>query len=155
MYLLEIAPLQNLQNLFFIDGTTQYLNVRKDITHLLPLSESYKIQGKVIVDRDPNSSAGKINVEGIKITATGQDGNTYSVLTDNTGYYILNFPQALKYTVRISNTLGENYVLKQNAYIVQFSNTKKILLDFEFIEKRREVKMQGDKLYEFKSFKEE
>jgi hypothetical protein len=149
-YELEITPLSNLEDLYFLEGRNQVLEVEKDKIHYLPLVESYKVKGRVIVDRDPNSTEGRINMEGIRITAESENGSTYSGLTDNTGAYVLNLPKANLYKVSIYNVFGERFILRQGTYQVQFMDNKSINLDFRFEEMRREIKYNKDsQLFDF------
>jgi hypothetical protein len=150
-YNLTFLPLGNLQDLYFVNGPQQRINISSDAVHSVPLAESYKIRGRIILDRDPNSSEGKISLEGIKVTATGPGGQTYSVLTDAFGFYILHIPQALTYKVTVSNVLGENFLPELDRYEVRFDHMKSINLDVKFIEKRREIRIrEGEEFYEFR-----
>lgn len=153
VYTLELSPLQNLENMFFLEGTMQKLHVSDHQTHYLPLVESYKVKGKVIIDRDPNSNEGSISYEGIKITAVDEDGYTYSTLTDKYGYYILYLPHNKPYTINMSNIFNENFVIKQSKFNVRFGNSRSLKIDFMVREIRREIKFNnGQQIYEFKNF---
>jgi hypothetical protein len=88
-YKMKFTPLTNLENLYFVNGSEQdYYNDKSRILYV-PLAESYKIKGKIILVRDPNSSEGKIDLNGIRITATGMKGETYSTLTDSYGAFVI------------------------------------------------------------------
>ncbi len=154
-YDLEITPLSNMEDLYFLEGRNQHLTADKDRIQYLPLVESYKVKGRVIVNRDPNSNAGRISMEGIRITALGSNGLTYSVLTDNTGAYVLNLPKAENYTVSIYNVFGERFMLQQPSYEVRFMENRTINIDFQFDEVRREIRFNNDsQLYDFQLRKE-
>ncbi len=149
-YDLEITPLSNLEDLYFLDGQNQVLEADEDKVHYLPLVESYKIKGKVIVDRDPNSNEGKINLEGIRITAMGENGSSFSTLTTSDGRYVLNLPKANIYKVKIFNVFGSRFMLEQGEFEVQFMENKTINLDFRFTEVRRKIKFnEGEQLFDF------
>ncbi len=149
-YDLKITPLSNLEDLYFLDGQNQVLTADEDKVHYLPLVESYKIKGKVIVDRDPNSSEGKINLEGIRISAVGENGSNYSTLTTSDGRYVLNLPKAHFYTVKIYNVFGSRFMLEQGEFEVQFMENKTINLDFRFSEERRAIEFNdGEQLFDF------
>ncbi len=149
-YNLEITPLSNIEDLYFLEGRNQILEVDEDKIHYLPMVESYKVKGRIIVDRDPNSTEGRINLEGIRITAESENGSSYSALTDNNGVYVLNLPKANAYKVSIYNVFGERFILRQGSYQVQFMKNKSINLDFRFEEMRREIKFNKDsQLFDF------
>jgi len=150
LYKLNITALSNLEDLFFLNGENQEMEVHDDMVHYLPLVESYRIKGRVIVDRDPNSNEGKINLEGIRVTAVSENGDTYSALTDRYGSYVLSLPRATNYEVTIYNVFGEQFVLEQGKFRVQFSANKTINLDFKFTEKRRQMQYrEGEQFFDF------
>jgi hypothetical protein len=142
-YKLSFTPLQNLQSLYFIDGSEQKYHNEKSRTIYIPLAESYKVKGKIVLLRDPNSSEGKIDVGGIRIMATGQKGETYSVLTDNFGSFVISVPKADKYTLHINNVFGQNFSIDNDNVTVQFTQSKTVNLDFTFIENRRSIQFDG------------
>jgi len=143
-YDLEITPLSNMDDLFFLEGRNQQLIADGDKIQYLPLVESYKVKGKVRVERDPNSNQGRISLEGIRITATTINGSTYSVLTDKNGAFVLNLPEGSAYTVSIVNVFGDRFLLQQGSYEVRFAGNKTINIDFYFREKQREIKFDND-----------
>jgi len=143
-YKLSFTPLQNLEYLYFLNGSTESYSNDRDNTLYVPLTESYKIKGKIVVVRDPNSSEGKIELAGIRITATGEKGETYSELTDNSGAFILSVPKADKYLIHINNVFGEYFYIDANEVQVQFAENKTINVDFTFIEKKRGIQFDGE-----------
>jgi len=154
-YKLKFTPLVNLQSLYFLNGSEQgYYNDQKRVLYI-PLAESYKIKGRIILVRDPNSSEGKISLDGIRVSAVGIKGETYSALTDNFGSYILSVPKADKFTVQVNNVFGQHFLIETDKMEVQFTGNKTINVDFVFMEKRREVKFnEGNELYQFKSIEQ-
>ena len=102
------------------------------------------------MDRDPNSNEGKISLEGIRITAVSEDGETFSVLTDSYGQYVLSLPRATIYELSIYNVYGERFMLEQGKYKVQFSANKTVNIDFKFTEKRRQLEFrEGEQYFDF------
>ena len=156
IYDLNIKALSNLEDLFFMNGENQVLEVNEDMVHYLPLVESYKVSGKIVVDRDPNSTEGNISLEGIRVTAVSEDGETYSVLTNSFGGYSLNLPKATSYEVTIYNVFGEQFILEQGRYKIQFVANKKVNVDFNFTERRRKVQFnEGEQFFDFNIRREE
>ncbi len=149
-YNLKFTPLVNLKSLYFLNGSEQTYFNDKNRTLYIPLAESYKIKGKVNVIRDPNSSEGEIDLSGIRVAAKGLNGDTYSVLTDNFGTFIINVASADKFTVNINNILGEQFSIENDEMEVQFINNRTISLNFTFLEKRRTIQFEnGNELFKF------
>lgn len=146
-YDLQILPLSNLENLYFLNGKHQTIDINDDIIHYLPLVESHKIRGKVVIDRDPNSTLSRVSAEGIRVTAVSETGETYTALTDGYGTYVLNLPKGGAYEVSIYNIFGENFLLDRGRYKIQFTENKMVSVDFKFTEKRREIRMDGSEQY--------
>lgn len=146
-YFLELSPLNNLGNMFFLEGDKQVIIVDSKSNINIPLVESYRISGSVTMKRDPNSSEGKVTLEGIRITAYSDDGYTYSTLTDRYGKYILNLQHDKQYTLTMSNVFNENFVIEQQEYKLSFGGNKSLRIDFRVHEKQRKVQFEGDKNY--------
>jgi hypothetical protein len=156
IYKLKFTPLVNLQSLYFLNGAEQGYFCDQDRTLYIPLAESYKIKGRIILVRDPNSSEGKISVDGVRLTATGPKGETYSALTDNFGSYILNVPKAEKFNVKINNVFGAQFSIANDELVVQFTGNKTINLDFTFVEKKREINFNnGNEFFKFKTIEQD
>lgn len=151
-YKLKFTPLVNLRNLYFLNGAEQsYLN-DKSRTMYVPLAESYKIKGKIIVIRDLNSSEGAIDLSGVRITAKSLNGETYSALTDNFGAFIINVTSPDKFIVEVNNVFGEQFSIENDEMEVQFVQNRTINLDFTFIEKKRSIQFEnGIELFQFSS----
>ncbi|HLP04392.1 MAG TPA: hypothetical protein VK152_03085 [Paludibacter sp.] len=155
-YNLSFQPLVNLQSFYFLDGSNQKYYCDKSRTVYIPLVESYKIKGRIILVRDPNSNEGNIDMGGIRVTAKNSKGENYSALTDNFGTFILNVPNAGKYTVHVNNVFGEQFYIDMNETQVQFTTNKTINLDFTFVEKKRGINFgDGGELFNFKSLSKE
>lgn len=150
VYDLSILSLSELENLYFLNGTNQTIEINDDMVYYLPLVESHKIKGRIILDRDPNSTEGAISMEGIRVTALSDNGESYAVLTSGYGTYVLDLPKASSYTVSIYNVYGENFRLERGSFNVQFGENKTINLDFKFVEQRRAIQFQeGEELFQF------
>jgi hypothetical protein len=150
IYDLSIVPLSNLEDLFFLHGEHQTVAINDELTYYLPLVESYKIRGRIIIDRDPSSNEGIISAEGIRITAVSDQGDTYSTLSNSFGTYVLDLPKANSYEVNIYNVFGENFQLERGTYKVQFTDNKTINLDFKFTERRRAIQFkEGEQYFQF------
>jgi len=150
VYDLNIIPLNSLSNMFFLHGTQQSITIHDDMVYYLPLVESYKIRGRILIDRDPNSTLSGISAEGIRVNALAGNGEVFSALTDGFGAYTLTVPKNNTYEVKIYNVLGENFRIEQDSYAVRFFDQRTIQLDFKFIERRREIQFnEGDQYFRF------
>jgi hypothetical protein len=150
IYDVSLTPLSSLEDRFFLQGDKQLLEITKDTLHFLPLIESNQLRGRIIMDRDPNSTEGRINLEGVRVTATGPNGETYSSLTNNNGSFILNLPKASIYKVAVFNVFGEQFILERGEYEVQFSLNRAIDVNFVFREIRRQIQFrEGEQLFDF------
>jgi hypothetical protein len=147
VYDLSIVPLNNLQDLYFLHGEKQTIELNGNQVFYLPLVESYKVRGRIIIDRDPNSNEGIVSPEGIRITAVAENGETYSTLSSSFGTYVLDLPRANNYAVNIYNVFGENFRLERGTFKVQFTENKTINVDFRFIERRRAIQFNGEEQF--------
>jgi hypothetical protein len=149
-YNLTLIPLDKLSALFFLDGNKQTLRISRDMVYYLPLVENYKIRGRIMIQRDPNSNEGAVSPEGIKVTALAGNGEVYSALTDGYGSYVLNVPRTHTYEVTVFNVLGEKFSLERDTYRVQFTEHRTIQLDFRFIEERRGIRFnESEQFFQF------
>ena len=151
-YRMNFSPLSNLEYLYFLSGSEQTYNNQRDNVLYIPLAESYKIKGRILLARDANSTEGKIELGGVRVSAKGKNGENYSVLTDNFGAFVLSVPNADKYTVKVNNVFGEYFQIANDEIQVQFTQSKTINVDFLFVEKKREIQFDnGNQLYKFNS----
>lgn len=150
VYDLSIIPLNSLSNMYFLHGNKQSISIYDDMVFYLPLVESYKIRGRIFIDRDPNSTLSGITAEGIKVTALAGNGETYTAYTDGFGAYSVTVPKNHIYEVMIFNVLGENFRIERDSYTVQFFDQRTIQLDFRFIERRRNIRFdEGNEYFQF------
>lgn len=149
-YNLTFFPLAQLKDIYLMNGMEQTITVSGNQEFNIPLVESYKVKGIVKLLRDENSREGNIDLEGIRIAALADNGETYTTLSDNHGTYLLSIPRAGVYKIKIYNVLGQNYTIEQDEFEVNLEVSKNINIDFTFIEKKRAVNIQGGG-YNFKS----
>lgn len=150
-YLVNFKPMTNLGTLYNVNGENQIINVKEDMTIYVPYAESYRVYGKIVMNRDDFSSKGLINVGGVRITATNLNGDTYSVLTDNDGSYVLNVPQAGSYVIKVNNIFGDKFYIDKESFVIQFDGFKTYQLDFTFFENKRGINFDGGSFFNFQS----
>ncbi len=142
-FLLSFQPMVNLKSYFFLDGSEQSYYNDKSRTLYVPLVENYKIIGRIVLKRDPFSREGKIDLDGVRITAVNPKGETFSVLSEKDGSFMLSVPNADTFTVRMTNTFGQYFDLENDEVVVQFVSSKTVNVDFSVVERRRGINFNG------------
>jgi len=140
---LHVYPLANLKDLYNINGQTQKITISRDTTYYIPFVQSFRVIGRIILNRDEFSSNGIISTANIRITATDSAGNSFPTLTANDGSYTLYVPQAGEYKVSINNVFGDQFLLQEPEYTVIFNGAKEFQVDFIFNERKRQVNVNG------------
>ena len=148
-YQLTFESLQNLGVLYNAKGDEQEIVINSNLTHHVAYVESYKVSGRVLLNRDQYSSLGLINLGGIRITATSLTGETYTALTDNDGCYSIDIPSGGDYEVKVNPIFGENFTCEKTEYTVQFDGFKSFKVDFIFNEVSRKLNLNGNEYFEF------
>jgi outer membrane protein OmpA-like peptidoglycan-associated protein len=118
--------------------------VTEDKTVYIPYLENNRIIGKVILNRDPLSSLGNLDISNIRVIAEDTRGHTYSALTDKQGNFILYTPVTDYYIVKINNIFYESFDLQQPEFVVKFNGYKQFEVTFVFTEKKRKINFDTD-----------
>jgi len=138
-YILKYQLLNEIVGNFSLEQLQHYFTMEQDKTIYIPYLENNRIIGKVILNRDPLSALGNIDISNIRITAEDTKGHSYSALTDKNGNFILYTPVADYYTVKVNNVFYESFDLQQPEYIVKFNGYKQFEVTFIFNEKKRKI----------------
>ncbi|MEK6616107.1 MAG: SPOR domain-containing protein, partial [Bacteroidota bacterium] len=136
---INVYSLINLKDIFNVKGQKQTISISSDSTYYIPFVQTFRVNGKIILNRDEYSSAGSVSVANIRITATDSMGNSFPSLTTLDGSYTLYVPQAGKYRVNINNIFGDQFFLQQSEYEISFDGAKEFHVDFVFDEKKRKI----------------
>jgi hypothetical protein len=148
-YVLGHTKIKNNDNLFFKYGNEQEVILTSNQSIYVPLTESYKIRGSIIIDRDPNSDAGSVDISDIRVSAVTDDGTTYFGLTNEFGGYIIHVAPGKTYVLTINNVLGDSFIIEKDEYIIEMFDVNTVNIDFNFTEQRRGIKMNGENLFDF------
>ena len=148
-FLLSFMPLENLGVLYNTKGVEQEVSMQEDYTLFVPYGEGYKVTGQVKISRDINSSLGTIKPTGVRVEAVSTSGEIFSTLTDANGYFSISVPSAGYYKVSINNIFGDNFFIKNNKTLIQFDGFKLFRVDFDVVEKTREVIIKGNSKFNF------
>jgi len=138
-YLLKYVLIGDMVGNFNREEMTYPFKIEKNDTIFIPYLEDNRIIGKVILNRDPLSALGNIDVANIRITAEDTHGHSYSALTDKDGEFIIYAPVTDHYIVKINNIFYESFDIEQPEYIVKFNGYKQFEVTFVFNEKKRKI----------------
>jgi len=116
----------------------------EDKTIYIPYLENNRIIGKVIMNRDPLSSLGNIDISNIRVIAEDTKGHTYSALTDKQGDFTLYTPVTDHYILKINNIFYESFDLQQSEFIVKFNGYKQFEVTFIFNEKKKKINFDNE-----------
>ncbi|MFB6457815.1 hypothetical protein ACE38W_21270 [Chitinophaga sp. Hz27] len=138
-YRLDFSQTKTIKGIIPATGLYQTIPVSKDITIALPFKKSSVISGVLSIKTDAISSS-RLHPENIKVSATDVEGVTYSTLTDIKGNYFLNVP-AGKYTVSLNpEAFTDKVKPKVMSYQTDLTKNMESKIDFEIIDKSREIK---------------
>lgn len=149
-YMINFFGLEKQLGLYNPKGSTQQITIFSNTTLYIPLMEGFKVMGQVSVERDPNSSLGKLPLQNIPILATDTTGKQVKSLTNNAGQFQIFVPPTPgAYKISLANVFGENYVIEQQEFLINFNGLKTFQVTFKVIEKQRQINTNGG--YQFKS----
>ncbi|HVI46113.1 MAG TPA: carboxypeptidase-like regulatory domain-containing protein [Chitinophaga sp.] len=138
-YQLDFRRISNIRGLVPAAGLSQRIQVKNDITVMLPFRKSRVISGNVTVSAD---SLGKSQFSrgNIKVTASDSSGLIYSTLTNDTGDYFLNVP-AGKYVVSLNPQAFDGKIKpRQMSYVADVNRDTTVVINFEVIDKSRRIR---------------
>jgi len=141
-YDLDIQRMLNVDGYFNFKSSKHNIQLKQDTICYIPFVKAYRIFGKLELKKAGISSK-KINkIKGIRVSAVDSKGREYSSLTDRTGQFMLPVAGKDTYAVRINNPYGRLIKVSGNNTKVNFANNDKEEVNFQFVEKRRRVKMK-------------
>lgn len=144
-YDLDVNQLASTDGYFNFEGSKLNIKLDKDTTCYIPYIKAYKIEGELVLKKSRISSKKVGQVSKIKVTATDSQGKSFSCLTSRSGYYQLPVAGKDTYVVSIHNPYGRRIKVKNNNTSVDFSENEVEEVNFEFVEKRRQVNMKKAK----------
>jgi len=138
-YILNFKLIGNIVGNFSRESLELPFSINEDKIIYVPYLENNRIIGKIILNRDPLSALGNIDLGNIRVIAEDTKGNTYSALTDNQGKFVIYTPVADHYVVRVNNIFYESFDLQQPEFVVKFNGYKQFEVSFVFNEKKRKI----------------
>lgn len=148
-FFLDFRSIENLGVLYNTNGNEQEISMQEDYTLFVPYGEGYKVTGKVQISRDVNSDRGTVKPNSIRVEAISTSGERYTTLTDENGSYSISVPHPGYYKVSVNNVFGNDFYIKNNKMVIQFDGFKLFKLDFEVIEKTRDINIKGNSQFNF------
>jgi len=138
---LDLSSVSNLRGWIPVHGFKQKIPIINNKTIYVPFKKGRIISGRIIVDRDEKSDLNML-VEGIRITATGRDGTSFTTLTNVDGEYYLNLP-ADQYILTINqNAIDEKFKAQDPVKNIDLVNNEELKSDFIIKQKRRQINIK-------------
>lgn len=141
-YLLESTVLGDSEGWFKADDNQVIVDKSKTI--YIPLTRGVQISGTILVQKATYSRfVNEVNLSGVRVTAVGKDGKTYSGLTDREGRFRLFVPFG-QYAIKASaSTIDDQFQFAQDSYDLNIDNADSdFQLTYYLIEKRRRLNIK-------------
>lgn len=148
-FFLNFRSLDNLGVLYNIKGNDEEVSLEEDHTLFVPYGEGYKVTGQVKISRDVNSNRGTVDPSNIRVEVLSNSGEVFTTLTDANGHYSISVPYKGYFRVSMSNVFGDDFTIKNNKTLIQFDGFKLFRVDFDVVEKSRDVKINGNAKFNF------
>ncbi len=142
-YKVTVVPLTDLQEYFYVNKSTEQIELNKNLTYAIPFQKASKIFGSINLKRQKFTDSDRIiNMANIKVTAFDKMGNSYSTFTTKDGKFVIFAPGNQDYTIRIKNVFGSTYRILNNDIRVLLGNSTNSPIIFEVREKNRKIKFK-------------
>ncbi|WP_452610214.1 COG1470 family protein [Roseivirga echinicomitans] len=139
-YKVNSDVLSNVEGWFKGDGQTVILD--KDRTVFIPLKRGVQVKGNILLQQAQYSAlgAGGMNLSGIRVNMTDNNGNTFTALSGQGGEFNLYVPFGL-YTIQVNEqAVDEQFQFAQSSYTLNVNNVNvNYQVTFYLIEKSRKV----------------
>ncbi len=146
-YQLTIVPLSDLNEYFYIDNTSNNIEMLKNITKSIPFQKSDKIVGKIeiirrkfVAEKDEQK-----NMANIKVTAFNEKGDSYSSFTRSDGSFTIYAPGNNVYYVRIKNVFGNDFMIMNNDSRRRLVDSTSMPVEIRVVEKSRKINFKKAK----------
>jgi outer membrane protein OmpA-like peptidoglycan-associated protein len=143
-FIIKYQLLNEIVGNFTLEQLEYSFEMDNDKVIYIPYHENNKIIGKVVLNRDPLSSLGPLDISNIRVIAEDTKGHSYSALTDKQGNFTLYTPVADHYIVKINNIFYESFDLQQPEFIVKFNGYKQFEVTFVFNEKKKKISFDNE-----------
>ena len=115
-YKVTIVPLNDLNEYFYINNTSDIIELNKNAIESIPFQKANKIVGRVEMKRHQfiSETDETIQLGNIKVTAYSNKGDSYSTFTRSDGSFTVFAPGNNVYFVRIKNVFGKDFAILNN-----------------------------------------
>ena len=142
-YKITVIPLTDLQEYFYINKSSEHIELNKNSTFSIAFQKASKITGVINLKRQKfKDTEAKVNLANIKVTAFNKLGDSYSTFTTKDGKFIIFAPGNNFYTLRIKNVFGKNYRILKNDIQIQLVDTVSTPITFVVSEQNRKIKFK-------------
>lgn len=125
------------------EARTYEILVTTSKTVYLTVDRGARVAGSIILDRDQYTRAEYFPVNAIRITATNEEGQQFTTLTNEAGQYNLYLPRG-RYTISVNeNIFRDIFDLQQNNVPVEIIHDQEIVtVNFVARERARQIRIQ-------------
>lgn len=140
-YKSTIIPISDLKEYFYVNRSTEQIELNKNEVYYIAFQKASKIVGKVNLKRQKfvKGSGGKIDMTNIKVTAYNKLGNSYSTFTRKDGSFAIFAPGNHTYQIRIKNVFGKSFRILRNDIPLLLVDTTTTPVVFEIVEQNRKI----------------
>jgi len=139
IYKLDVKPLSEMKEYFYISQSNEYIELTKNITYFIAFQKANRIEGKIEISRNKYSDVTRIDLESIKVTAYNGQGNSYSSFTLKDGSFTIYAPGDTTYFIRLNNAFGKKFRIAENDIPKKVPDSTNTPIIFHVIEKSRQV----------------
>jgi hypothetical protein len=128
----------------WFDSDDHEYQIKSKQTIYIALTRGVRVTGSILLERDKYSNQeSAVDLSRIRVTAVDSSGKSYSVLTDQSGGFVINIP-AGQYTLSINDAaLGKNFMFIQSKINVDLSkNFESFSITFNAVEKKRKMEIK-------------
>lgn len=144
-YELDVDPLGNMQEYFYVSKEHEYVELIKNTTYFIPFQKANKIVGRINIEKTKYSGEKPLDLENIKVTAYNQAGNSFSSFTLKDGSFTLYAPGDTTYYIRLNDVFGKKYRIVENDILKKVPDPNDVPVVFNVIEKTRKINFKQAK----------
>lgn len=143
-YKVTIVPTTDLKEYFYVNNTTDIIELNRNQVVNIPFQKANKIIGKVELKRHRfiTEKDERIGLSNIKITAYNNKGDSYSTFTRSDGSFTVFAPGNHVYYVRMKNVFGNEFTILNNDARRALDDSVSVPIVIRVVEKSRKVKFK-------------
>ncbi len=141
--IVDFGHIQQLRGWMPVAGNKQQLQIGKKGTTYIAFAPARVISGKILTTLDENSSIVP-QLDGIRMTATGEKGELHHTLTNHQGEYYFNLP-AGNYLISVNAAaFDEQFRPAESIRTADLVNNTMLTIDFEVRQRKRTINIIRD-----------